>query len=389
MGRRGNGEGSIVHRKDGLWQGAISCGRDPTSGKWKRVTVYGRTRAEVADKLDQLRNQQRAGLPIEPQSVTVGQWIETWLQEYKKASLKPTTWSNYWYLYRVHIRPALGETRLAKLQTNQIQQFYQASLTNGFSPASIRRLHAVLTGALKQARREGLIPRNPAEDVVLPKARKKERRVLTPEETERFLAAAQKRRLYPSFLVAVGTGMRVGELLALRWEDVDLDAGVVRVRREVIRLRDQPGPTKTKLAFMTPKSQAGIREIPLTATVLAELRRWKARQAEEKLALGEAYRDQGLVFAGEDGRITDPRNFTKLFYKVVKDAGIPHANLHALRHSFATRLAEAGENPRIIADLLGHAQVTTTLEIYSHALPEAKRAAVSKLDDILKAQKAR
>lgn len=97
MGRRGNGEGSIVHRKDGLWQGAISCGRDPTSGKWKRVTVYGRTRAEVADKLDQLRNQQRAGLPIEPQSVTVGQWIETWLQEYKKASLKPTTWSNYWY----------------------------------------------------------------------------------------------------------------------------------------------------------------------------------------------------------------------------------------------------------------------------------------------------
>ncbi|MBE3581079.1 MAG: site-specific integrase [Thermoanaerobacteraceae bacterium] len=215
-------------------------------------------------------------------------------------------------------------------------------------------IHAVLRQALEQAVREGLVYRNVAEAVSPPRQKRKEIRPLTADELNRFLAAARDDRLFPAFLFEGATGLRRGELLGLKWEDVDLERGTVTVRRSLIR-------TRQELAFMEPKSEKSRRTIPLPKEVVAGLRTHKKRQAGERLSRGPAYCDHGLVFCTEEGRPLDPRNFVRKFEGLLRTGGPPNVSFHDMRHSHATLLLLLGEHPKVVQERLGHSTITVTL----------------------------
>ncbi|MDI6872070.1 MAG: site-specific integrase [Bacillota bacterium] len=389
--KRGNGEGTISRRKDGTWCSAISAGRNPVTGKPIRSFFYGRTRQEVADKLAKALSDARQGVFVKPTKVTVGQWLDTWLNEYARPHVRATTWGSYEYIIRCHLKPALGSIPLKDLRPEHLQRLYNQKLATGrvdgegqLSSRTVRLIHITLHAALKQAVKEGLTVRNVSEATSPPRQQKREIRALSPQEQQDFLKTASADRLGVAFVLDLATGLRRGELLGLRWADVDFGAETVTVRQALVEVRtgNAQGP-KTALVFQEPKSASGRRTIPLPSVLIPQLKAHKARQNEEKLLLGAAYHDQGLVFATADGKPIHPRNFTRKFYQLASKAGISGTNLHALRHSFATRLLEANEHPKVVQELLGHSQISQTLDTYSHVSLNLKRSAADKLNQFL------
>jgi len=393
MAKRGQGEGTIVKRPDGRWMAQISTGHDPLTGKLKRVTYYGKTRQEVAEKLAKAQHEKNTGAFVEPNKITVGQWLDRWLIDYMKP-LRLTTWNSYEALIRQHIKPAAGGIPLTKLTPGDLQRFYNSKLEKGrldgeggLSARTIRYLNTIIHAALKQAMREGLVYRNVAEAVTLPKQQKKELKPLTGEQTQKMLVVAKGERLYPAFLTAVYTGLRRGELLALRWQDVDLEKQTIKVRQSVSRTYVKGAKTKTRLICQEPKTELSKRTIPIPDEVMAALKEHKKKQNEEKLFLGQAYQNDGLVFATEEGKLIEPRNLARKFETLLRAAGLPKIKFHGLRHGFATMLLEANEHPKNVQILLGHSTITTTLDIYSHVDIDIKKKAVEKISAILNKEK--
>jgi integrase len=281
--------------------------------------------------------------------------------------------------------PALGDKPIQKLMPGDLQAFYNAKLEGGradgkeggLSTRAVRYLHFLLSAALKQAVKEGLVSRNVAEATNPPKQGKKEIQYLTTEEIQRFLQVARESRYYVAMLTELGTGLRRGELLGLKWEDVDLKRGVITVRRQLVRAKGGP-------VFHEPKTDAGVRTVTLPAEVLRELKAHKARQAQEKLLLGNAYEDSGLVFCQANGRRLEPRNFTRHFDNLLKKAGIRHVSFHSLRHTHATELLRLGVNLKTIQERLGHSNFNVTANFYAHIADELQQEAAEKINGVLK-----
>lgn len=389
--RRGHGEGTIYRRPNGLWAGQVTVGPDPKTGKPKRLTFYGKTKSEVKRKMEEAKARAITTGFVETARVTVGDWLDRWLEQYARPRVRPTTWGCYEYIIRVHLRPALGAVALKALRPEHLQALYNGRLADGLSNRTVRLMHSVMHAALKQAVKEGLVLRNVSEAASPPQQKKREMRVLSREEQQRFLAVLGQDRLGPAFLLDLATGLRRGEILGLRWQDVDLEEGTLTVQQALAVVRADALPEgaaaagkKGVLVFQEPKSKSGRRTIPIPEAVLPALRLHWAGQAREKLALGQAYQDHGLVFATATGRPIHPRNFTRSFYRLVEKAGIGSANLHALRHTFATRLLEANEHPKVVQELLGDSQISVVLDTYSHVSMDLKRRAAEKLNDVLK-----
>ena len=331
--KRGNGQGSILKRKDGSWQGQVTIGRDSKTGKLKRQTFYGKTQKEVQTKLTKALNDLNNGTFVESNKITVGEWLDTWLKEYKRASIRATTLTDYEYLIRVHLKPNLGVIMLKDLRTDHVQRLYNKLHTEGradgksggLSAHSIRKLHNVLHEAIQQAYNNNLIARNVTENTTLPKYYKQDMRVLTLEGQRKLLLAVQSDRLCAAFMLDLATGLRLGELLGLRWQDVDLDNEVLSVKRSITRVKnfDDKVKTKTTLIIQEPKSKSGRRSIPIPENVVKALRQHKTRQKAERLAAGEGYNDSGLVFCSELGTMIEPRNFLRRYYILVRNAGTP------------------------------------------------------------------
>jgi len=249
-------------------------------------------------------------------------------------------------------------------------------LGRGLSPRTVRYTHSVLRSALNQAVKWGLLYRNPADLVDLPKQQKKEIQVLTPEEAARFMEAAVYSRWKALFSLLISSGMRPGEALGLKWQDIDFAKGRVHVRRALTKTKEGWQLTEPK----TPKSR---RTIPLPAGVMQDLKEHKKEQAAEKLR-NRDYQDYDLVFASEKGTPLDLHNIVRRHFKpLLKDAGLPDINIYALRHTCATLLLMAGENPKVVSERLGHSSVTMTLDTYSHVLPDMQEEATKKLEGIL------
>lgn len=382
MGKRSNGEGTIYQRKNGTWAGMLTIGRDE-NGKLKRLSFSGRTRKEVVEKLTTARAELQQGTFVEPNKVTVGEWLDTWLKEYKKPDLRPEVYQTYQMIIRVHLKPALGGVLLQALRPEMVQRLYNEKTASGLAPATVRKIHQVLHGARKQAVKNQLVVRNVSEATTLPKLQQtREVRALTLEEQQKFLKALEGHRLATAFKVLLGTGLRRGELLALTWKDVDLANATLTVRQSLVRVKGQ-------LLFQEPKTKTSKRTIPLPDDLVAELKAHKARQAQEKLLAGPAYEDNGLVFANELGQPLDPRSFIRWFYQIRDKAGLPKdVNLHALRHTYATRLLERGVSLKVIQQLLGHSKFDVTADIYSHVAPELQREAVAVLNGLFRHEKA-
>jgi integrase len=361
--RRGNSEGSIYRRKDGRWVGQYTT---HTADGPKLQYLYGKTRQAVAAKLTKAMAERDAGLTFDIGNLTVGEYLPRWLEDSVKSNVRPRTLDNYRMHVRHHIVPALGRIKLKALSPAHVQGFYRSKLDAGLTPSTVRYMHAILHRALKQALRWGLVSRNVTEAVDPPKPQYKEVNALSPTEVKTLLSMAQGERLEALYIVAVHTGLRRGELLGLRWDDVDFEAGKLRVTRQLQMMRDGSG-----LVFSPLKNaKKGRRTIRLTATAVEALRSHRARQAEEKLKAGSLYGDQGLIFATGIGT---PLNASNMMYRsfkpLLKRAGLPPIRFHDLRHTAATLLLSKGVHPKFVQELLGHATISQTMDTYSHVLP--------------------
>lgn len=399
--KRGNNEGTIRERKKGQWEGRVTIGRK-TDGKPNRVSFYGKSRQEVAEKINDALTKLQNGTFVEPNRVTLKQWLDKWMKVYQENTISPNFYARRQDLIRIHINPAIGDKALLKLKPADIKEFYNDLEKNGRKPTkkkngktiplpkdaspglatgTIRHIHNILNPAMRQAVKEGLVPKNVVADVSPPKiVRTREARPLTKEEAKRYLTVLEEDRLYAAFVVELTTGLRRGELIGLHWSDLNFETGTLKIRRQIIRMRHPDGTTSLEYAPL--KTPAAYRTIILPKIALAELKAHKARQAEEKLLYGKLYQKEGLIFCSVWGEKLDTRCLYRIHCKALKDAGIPHTAFHNLRHTVATLLLQAGENIKTIQELLGHADPDTLMTTYAHVLDEMKRSAANKLDSI-------
>ena len=374
--RRGNGEGTITRRKDGRWEARYVVHTDKGV---KRPVIYGRTRKEVADKLAKAVANSVDGLVFDDENLTVGEHLDRWLEDSVRGCVRDSTFDRYKIAVRIHIKPALGRLKLKKLTPAHVQGFYRDRLDAGFAPASVNKLHVVLHKALKQAVEWRMVPRNVTEAVRVPRpAPREEMRTLTAQQARRLLETACGDRLEALYVLAVHTGMRQGELLALKWQDIDLENATVSIRRTITK-------SGGKLLLGEPKTKKSRRTIDLSEAAVLALRRHLARQMEDIEILGDSYRDEGLVFTSEVGTIINPTNLRKRsFAQLLKRAKIPEGiRFHDLRHTCATLLFGRNVHPKHVQELLGHSNIAITLDTYSHVIPGMGEQTARAMEDAL------
>jgi integrase len=331
----------------------------------------------VAEKLTKALAERDGGLVFDDENVTLGEYLDTWLKGSVRGSVRQSTFDRYEIAVRVHIRPALGGLKLMKLTPAHVAGFYQDRLGAGFAPASVTKLAVTLHKALDQAVKWRMIPHNVAAVVKAPRPAPKEMRTLSAEETRKLIEAARGDKLEVLYVLAVTTGMRQGELLALKWQDVDLENTTISVRRTVTMSggRILLGETKTK------KSRRTIR---LTEAAVWALREHLDRQVGEIERLGDLYRDQGLVFASKVGTPMNPTNLRRRsFASLLKRAELPRIRFHDLRHTCATLLLSRNVHPKYVQELLGHANIAITLDTYSHVIPGMGDQTARAMEDVL------
>jgi len=365
--RRGNGEGSIYRRNDGRWVGQylVHTAKGP-----KYRYLYGKTRREVDEKLTKAKAERNGGLVFDAGALTLAGYMDKWLNESARNRLRPKTYKDYAGLTRVHIVPALGHIKLKKLTPLHVQQFYGAKLESGLSNRTVEYIHTVLHAALKQAVRWELVPRNVTEAVDPPRPEKKERPTFTLEQARLFLEAARGDRFEALYVLVIQTGMRRGELLGLRWNDVDLEKALLHVRQAL---------APDGKSFGYPKTEKGRRRLRLTPEAVDALKRHRIAQNEERLRQGSSWRDHGLVFCSAVGTPMSPDNLVRRSYKpLLERAGLPEIPFHCLRHTFASLMMPHVKNPQIVQEMLGHSRISTTLDIYSHLSPDMQEDAVGR-----------
>lgn len=372
--------GQIIKRGERTWLVRIFLGRD-ANGKqmFHRKTIHG-TKKDAETYRNKVARDRDMGTFVEPAVLAVKDYLDRWLQTAARPRLRERTFADYSELLKRYVRPALGEKRLCDVRPLDIQSLYASMLDRGLSARSVRYTHAVLSSALKQAVRWNMLAQNPAAKVELPRESRKEMKALTAEETERFLKAAKGDRYYILFALALATGMRPEEYLALQWKDIDLECGTIIVQRALVWHRKGGGWT-----FTAPKTTRSRRSIPLPESLSGFLKAHRRLQSEARFKAGATYQNNDLVFATRGGTPILPRNLLLRHFKpILTAAKLPSSvRLYDLRHTCATLLLAANEHPKVVSERLDHASVTLTLDTYSHVLPTMQQAATEKLEKIL------
>ena len=372
---RGRGEGSIRKRQDGRWEAVVQMGY--FEGKRQRKSVYGRTRAEVNRKLLEVQALIATGVAPPPERLTVGRHLTDWLA-HKRPSLRAKTYACYESSVRVHLVPALGNFRLARLTPQQVQSFLAAKATAGLSPRTVQMQRAVLRTALNHALRWSLVTRNVAQLTDSPRTTPRVVTPLTREEAEVLLRHVVGSRQEALYTVGLALGLRQAELLGLRWEDVDFEGRTLTVSQQLQRITGA-------VEFVEPKSATGRRVVPLDDVVVRSLRAHRLRQLEQRMVVGSRWTDSGLVFTTSIGTAMDSRAVLRTFHNDLAGAGLPRRRFHDLRHSCATFMALTGVSPRVAADILGHSDIRLTLQVYTHASVAEHREAIRRTGALLAA----
>jgi integrase len=374
MARRGvNGEGTIYSRKDGRWEGAVYL--LTVAGTRKRLRVYGATRAEVHTKLTEIKAKGHAGVPMPSHQVRLADYLDYWLEAIVKPTLRPTTFLRYSVNVRLYIKPGLGRYQLVQLTVPMVQAFLNAHLTSGHSIRSAQIVRTALSAALTNAQREELVMRNVARLVKLPSYQPADVVPWTDDEVRDFLWAARSDLLFVAFLLLALYGLRRGEVLGLRWQDVDFKQGVMRIRQQVLRFGGMlhVGPLKTR---------ASRRDLPLLPAMQAVLR-FQQRTQRAALPSESPAVANDLVFTTSTGLPIDPENIGRSFKRICKSHGIRRIKLHHLRHTAATILKNLGIPARDAQLILGHSNISTTQQIYQHDNPETRREALRRVEALL------
>jgi integrase len=377
--RRGRGE-SAVYKDGERWRGAISLGYDE-QGRRVRKKVSGRTKAEVLGKLRDLQRQLEAGVPPPDDRITVGQFLDRWITVSLPGHVADSTLDDYSDTVRLHLRPALGRRPLTKLTVTELDALWKAKREQGYSANSVRIMRTVLRKALGQAEREGLLVRNVAALSSAPKVRAEPGKSLSVEQARLLLQAVAGHRHEALVLLMLTYGLRRGEALGSQVVDLDLDGGQLGLRAGVkrVQVRDGKGERKTRLVVGDLKTARSRRTLFLTPPLVTALRRHLARQAQERLAAGSAWQDRALLFPSEAGTPLDPDNFSHWFTRLCKQAGLGHWHPHDLRHSGASLMLAQGVRLEVVSEILGHASIAITKDVYGHLVEGDKRRAAASL----------
>ncbi len=378
MGKRGNGEGSIYFRtSDEKWVGSI------TLENRKRRVFYGKTRKEVQEKLKvALREQQQGTLVTAPRQ-TLAQFLTDWLENSQRQSVRPRTYERYEELVRLHIAPALGRYELQKLSAQHLQAFYAKKAEEGLSATTINHFHNVLHKALDTAVKWNLVARNVCDLVSPPRRKRYEVHPLTLEQVHKLLAVVEGHEMEALFRLALATGLRRGELMGLKWQDINLDAGTLQVRRILSRVPSKmPGKGYVEAE---PKTQKSRRSVVIAPFALEALKQHRERQREAEIKAGPLWQDHDFVFCTSIGTHLNPtRDMLDQLKVLLKKAGLPDIRFHDLRHSAATLLLSVGVHPKVVQEILGHSQISITMDVYSHVLPGMQQDAMSRLNDAIR-----
>jgi integrase len=383
--KRSNGQGSIYQRKDGRWAAAAFV--LTADGTYRRVPVYGHSAEEVDAKLTALKARSNLGLPAEASGWSVKAYVEYWLDHVAKPKLRPTTYARYRSLLQRYVIPSVGKRRLTALTPADVRLLVarvSASRTPGerrvVSARTVQQVHAVLRVMLSHAVREELVARNVAKLVQPPSPSQEEIHPWSDDEARRFLAASKDHRLHALFVVAVALGLRRGELLGLRWADVDFSTRQLRVAQTLQRVRG------SGIVYGPPKSRRSRRTLTMPALVVQVLTEHRDRQNQERRAARADWTETGLVFTTASGRHVEPRNLSTAFHRLLARSGVRRIRFHDLRHTCATLLLARGVSPRVVMDVLGHSQIAMTMNVYGHVIPAMQQEAADEIDSALGGQ---
>lgn len=388
--KRANGEGSInkyiVNGVQKGWRASISAGRD-SNGKLIRKQFYGQTQKEVKSKLEEYKKQLSLGALPSDDKLTLEQWYYTWLFDYRIKDLKPKSFEKYEGIYRNYIKDtSLGKIKLKDLRATHLQQYYNKLLDiDKKAISTIKGLNTRLKPCLAEAEKQGYIQKNYCKMVTLPKDNTtKEIKVLTPNQQKLFIEAIKGHNLEVLFLIALGTGLRLGEILGLKWCDIDFNNGTLTVNRNLQRVTeiDRDGKRESKVIEQLPKTKNSIRTVPIPQNILSRLKDHRLEQNKNKLKIGEAYLNNDYVFCNNLGYPIDDKRPARNLKSILTKLNIEPIKFHGLRHTYATRLFEANVPPKTVQVLMGHYDISITLDIYTKVMPEKKLEAVEKLNSI-------
>jgi integrase len=373
--RRDAGDGSIFQRSDGRWVARL---RDAAG---RPRYLYAKDRAHAKQRLAEAQAVVQTGQPLPDQRMTFGRYLVDWVAGLGAASVKPRTIAYYETYVRRHVLPnEVAQKPLARLEPSDLRRLYAAKLSSGLSSTSVHHIHAVIHVALQRAVDDGILGRNVAAQVGRsnrPKARRFEMSTIAAgDQPRRFLEAAKGERLEALLVLAITTGMRRGELLALRWKDVDLDRGTLAVTGSL------QGGSRATLNIATPKSGKS-RSVALGTVAVNVLREHRKRQAQEQFLLGGEWRDLGLVFSTEFGDFLSPTSLRLALRRTLTRANLPTIRFHDLRHSAATLMLSRGVHPKMASEMLGHSTIAITLDLYSHVSANMQRQAADAIDAAL------
>ena len=377
--RRANGEGNIRKRKDGRWEGRYTAGHDPITGKQIFKNVLGKTQAEVKDKLNTALEELKRIDVIVSDQMTTGEWLDTWLEHYAKPVMRATTYNNYETLIRLHIKPYIGEVKLNKLTTLQIQKLYNKLLSDGrfdrpeardkpkgLSSKTVRNIHTVIHSACEKAIVERLLAVNPTKGCRLPKKERTEMKVLPPEKLADFFREAKETGVFELYYLDLSTGLRRGELLGLKWSDIDFEKRTLEVKRQIQRVNGVIQET-------APKTNNAYRKILLSSETIEILKAYKEQQTIQS----------EYVFPSPTGEIMEPDSARKMLKRVLQRAGSDELRFHDLRHTFATLALQNGVDVKTLSGILGHYSAGFTLDTYAHVTTQMQEEAANKMGDFL------
>ena len=375
--RRANGEGNIRKRKDGRWEGRYTAGRDPVTGKAVYKNVLGKTQAEVKEKLKRAIAENAELDFAKAGQYTVGQWMDVWFENCAKIKVRPSSHQTYRGYIDHHIKPYIGDIPLSKLTSLDLQKLYKKLLGSGrverlesekqpkgLGPKTVRNINQVISSALTFAKEQKLIISNPTVGCVLPKLEHREMQTLTAEQLTSFLREAKESGVYEMYYIELATGLRRGELLGLKWVDVDLERGIIHVRRQVARINGKivEAPLKTKNSYRT---------VSIGENAVGILRNQKAKSQSQ------------YVFPSPTGGPISPDSVLHMLHRVLERAGLPKVRFHDLRHTFATLALQNGVDVKTVSSMLGHYSAGFTLDTYAHVTTAAQRAAANTITTIL------
>lgn len=375
--KRANGDGNIRKRKDGRWEGRYVVGRDPDSGKMITKNVLGKTQAEVKEKLKKAIENSRQLDYTKEGKYTVGQWLDEWFEAYAKVKVRPSSHQTYKGYIENHIKPNIGEIPIEKLTSLTLQKFYKKLLTEGrvpriesekqpkgLSAKTVRNINQVISSAMDMAVKHKLILSNPTGGCELPKVEHREMHTIHAEQLGAFLREARESGVYELYYLDLATGLRRGELLGLKWEDVDLANGVIHVKRQVARIdgKVKEVPLKTKNSY---------RNISISKDAVTMLKEMEKHRVCE------------YVFPSPNGGPISPDSVRHMLHRVLKRAGLPAVRFHDLRHTFATLALQNGVDIKTVSGMLGHFSAGFTLDTYAHVTTAAQKEAANTMGSVL------